>query len=190
MRLALQSIFWRLGRAERNPAHIEPFQCPQSRRSRLVIAPPERAPRGSLYVPTPNDVTPRQAHRGWSCSFRMHLQCASRSTRSRLQYGWLRSYGGCVAKWHNPPTSPPRAVEDLALVINSTPEVHPHTADPDHHLVEMPAIARPRTTPAQPSARSPVRTSAPSSGRFQPGQQSFFATTEAISVIHRHWRGP
>ena len=39
-------------------------------------------------------------------------------------------------------------VEDLALVIDGTPEVHPLAGDPHHHLVEVPAMARPWTTPA------------------------------------------
>ena len=41
-------------------------------------------------------------------------------------------------------------VEDLALVIDGTPQIHPLAGDPHHHLVEMPAIARPRATPTQP----------------------------------------
>jgi len=39
-------------------------------------------------------------------------------------------------------------VEDLALMVDGTPEIHPLAGDPHHHLVEMPAIARPRTAPA------------------------------------------
>jgi hypothetical protein len=42
-------------------------------------------------------------------------------------------------------------VEDLALVIDGTPEVHPLAGDPHHHLVEVPAMARPRTAPPRPS---------------------------------------
>jgi len=38
-------------------------------------------------------------------------------------------------------------VEDLALVVDGTPEVHTLARDPDHHLVQVPSIARPRTTP-------------------------------------------
>jgi len=37
-------------------------------------------------------------------------------------------------------------VEDLALVIDGAPEIHPLAGDAHHHLVEMPAIARPRAT--------------------------------------------
>src|SRR6266404_3268844 len=42
-------------------------------------------------------------------------------------------------------------LEDLALVVDSTPQIHPLAGDPHHHLVEMPAVARPRATLAQPS---------------------------------------
>jgi hypothetical protein len=37
-------------------------------------------------------------------------------------------------------------VEDLTLMIDGAPEVHPLARDPDHHLVQMPSVARPRTT--------------------------------------------
>jgi len=39
-------------------------------------------------------------------------------------------------------------VEDLAFMIDGTPQIHPLTGDPHHHLVEVPAIARPRAAPA------------------------------------------
>jgi hypothetical protein len=38
-------------------------------------------------------------------------------------------------------------IEDLALVVDRPPQIHPLAGDPDDHLVEMPAIARPRTAP-------------------------------------------
>ena len=38
-------------------------------------------------------------------------------------------------------------VEDLAFVVDCAP-LHPLARDPHHHLVEVPAIARPRTAPA------------------------------------------
>jgi hypothetical protein len=38
-----------------------------------------------------------------------------------------------------------------SLVVNGTPQIHPLAGDPHHHLVEVPAIARPWTAPAQPS---------------------------------------
>jgi hypothetical protein len=39
-------------------------------------------------------------------------------------------------------------VEHLAFMMDGTPEVHPLPADPHHHLVQVPTIARPRTVPA------------------------------------------
>src|SRR5260370_32509013 len=36
-------------------------------------------------------------------------------------------------------------VQDLAFVVDRAPEIHPLASDPDDHLVEVPAIARPRT---------------------------------------------
>jgi hypothetical protein len=49
-----------------------------------------------------------------------------------------------------PSVAPPlnQYVEDLALVIDGTPQIHPLTGDPHYHLVEVPAIAQPRTQPA------------------------------------------
>jgi hypothetical protein len=37
-------------------------------------------------------------------------------------------------------------VEDLGLVVDSAPEVHPLAGDPNHHLVQMPSTDRARTT--------------------------------------------
>ena len=42
-------------------------------------------------------------------------------------------------------------VGDFAFVIDGPPEIHPLTGDPNDHLVEMPAIARPRTALPEPS---------------------------------------
>jgi hypothetical protein len=39
-------------------------------------------------------------------------------------------------------------VENLAFVVDGTPQIHPLTGDPHHHFVEVPAIARPRTASA------------------------------------------
>jgi hypothetical protein len=39
-------------------------------------------------------------------------------------------------------------IEDLTFMVDSTPQVHPLAGDPDHHLIQMPAVARPRTTPS------------------------------------------
>src|SRR5947207_13908111 len=41
--------------------------------------------------------------------------------------------------------------ENLALMIERAPQVHMLAGDPDDHLIEMPAIARPRTATPQPS---------------------------------------
>ena len=41
-----------------------------------------------------------------------------------------------------------RDVEDLALVVDGPPEVHPLAGNPDYHLVQVPAIARPRAATA------------------------------------------
>ena len=41
--------------------------------------------------------------------------------------------------------------ENLALMIDCAPQVHMLAGDPDDHLVEVPAIARPRTAAAQPA---------------------------------------
>src|SRR5215831_15006181 len=42
-------------------------------------------------------------------------------------------------------------VEDLAFMVDGSPQKHPLAGDPHHHLIEVPAIARPRAAPAQPS---------------------------------------
>jgi hypothetical protein len=39
-------------------------------------------------------------------------------------------------------------VEDLAFVVDGTPEVHPLAGDPNDHLVQVPAIARAGTVPS------------------------------------------
>jgi hypothetical protein len=40
-------------------------------------------------------------------------------------------------------------LEDLALVVDGTPQIHLLARDPDDHFVEMPAIARSRTAASQ-----------------------------------------
>ena len=40
-------------------------------------------------------------------------------------------------------------LEDLALVVDGTPQIHLLARDPDDHFVEMPAIARSRTARSQ-----------------------------------------
>src|SRR5262249_54171037 len=57
-------------------------------------------------------------------------------------------------------------VKDLALVVDGTPEIHPPTGDPHHHLIKMPAVARPRATPAQPSRDRGTELPHPAPHRF------------------------
>jgi predicted glycosyltransferase len=38
-------------------------------------------------------------------------------------------------------------VEDLAFVVNGTPQIHPLPGDADHHFVQVPSVARARTAP-------------------------------------------
>src|SRR3981081_4054624 len=40
-------------------------------------------------------------------------------------------------------------LEDLALMIDGTPQIHVLARNPDDHLIEMPSIARSRTAPPQ-----------------------------------------
>jgi hypothetical protein len=57
-------------------------------------------------------------------------------------------------------------VEHLALVIDGTPEIHLPTGNPDHHLVQMPPVTRPRATPAQPSGDRRAEFQHPTPHRF------------------------
>ena len=57
-------------------------------------------------------------------------------------------------------------VEDLAFMVDGTPEIHACTGDPDHHLVQMPSIAWPRPTPAQPSRNRRAELQHPTPHRF------------------------
>ena len=41
--------------------------------------------------------------------------------------------------------------ENLAFMLDGAPQIHPSASDPDDYLVEMPAIAGPRTAPPQPA---------------------------------------
>ena len=41
-------------------------------------------------------------------------------------------------------------IEDFAFVIDGPPEIHPLAGNPNDHLIEMPAIARPRTALPEP----------------------------------------
>src|SRR5580692_160902 len=42
-------------------------------------------------------------------------------------------------------------IENLALVIDSAPQVHPLAGDANHHLVEVPSVARARAGASEPS---------------------------------------
>ena len=57
-------------------------------------------------------------------------------------------------------------VENLALVVDGTPEIHALAGDAHHHLVEMPAIARPRAALAQPSRDRRTELQHPTPYRF------------------------
>ena len=57
-------------------------------------------------------------------------------------------------------------VEHLAFVIDGTPEIHPLAGDPHHHLVQMPAVAWPRATTAQPSGDHRPELKHPTPHRF------------------------
>ena len=57
-------------------------------------------------------------------------------------------------------------VEDLAFVVDGTPEVHPLAGDPNNHLVQVPSIARPRATLAQPSRDRGTELQHPAPHRF------------------------
>jgi multiple sugar transport system substrate-binding protein len=57
-------------------------------------------------------------------------------------------------------------VEHLALVIDGSPEIHPLAGDPHHHLVQMPSVAWPRATPAQPSGNHRSELQHPTPHRF------------------------
>src|ERR1700757_1014811 len=57
-------------------------------------------------------------------------------------------------------------VEDLAFMVDGTPEIHAYTGDPDHHLVQMPSIAWPRPTLPQPSRNRRAELQHPTPHRF------------------------
>src|SRR5215468_11098074 len=57
-------------------------------------------------------------------------------------------------------------VENLALVIDGSPQIHPLAGDPYHHLVQMPSVAWPRPPPAQPSGDHRPELEHPTPHRF------------------------
>jgi hypothetical protein len=77
-------------------------------------------------------------------------------------------------------------------VIDGAPEIHLLTANPDHHLVQMPPVTRPRATPAQPSGNRRAEFQHPtphrysflarlSDGEFQQGMAALRNAGNAIS---------
>jgi hypothetical protein len=57
-------------------------------------------------------------------------------------------------------------VENLALVVDGTPQIHPLAGDAHHHLIEVPAIARPRTALTELSRDDGTEFQRPSPHRF------------------------
>ena len=55
-------------------------------------------------------------------------------------------------------------IEDLALLIDSPPQIHAPAGDPHDHLIQMPAITRPGAPLPQTVARAAARISASSAG--------------------------
>src|SRR5580700_4460695 len=58
------------------------------------------------------------------------------------------------------------AIENLALVIDSSPQVHPLARDANHHLVEMPPVARAWAGPSKPSGKPGPELQNPAPHRF------------------------
>src|SRR6267154_54128 len=57
-------------------------------------------------------------------------------------------------------------VENLALVIDGAPQVHPLARDANDHLVEVPAIARTWAGPSKPAGKSRPELQHPAPHRF------------------------
>src|SRR4029077_4240937 len=57
-------------------------------------------------------------------------------------------------------------VENLPFVVDGTPEIHSLAGDPHRHLVQMPAVARPRATLSQPPSDRGTELQHPSPHRF------------------------
>jgi hypothetical protein len=70
---------------------------------------------------------------------------------------------------HGRPLIPARLdqqIEDFALLIDGTPQVHPPAGDPHDHLVEVPPVARPRPSLAQASRDRGTEFEHPAPDRF------------------------
>src|SRR6266550_9573524 len=63
-------------------------------------------------------------------------------------------------------------VENLALVIDGAPQVHPLSGDPDDHLVEVPSIARAWAAPPQLSCDPGPELQNPAPHRFKGNLQA------------------
>jgi hypothetical protein len=57
-------------------------------------------------------------------------------------------------------------IEDLALVIDGAPQIQPLAGDAHYHLVQMPAIVRPRTALTKPSCDDGTEFQQPTPHRF------------------------
>ena len=57
-------------------------------------------------------------------------------------------------------------------MVDGTPQIHPLAGDPHHHLVEMPAVARPKATLAQPARDRGTEFQHPAPHRFVGDVQS------------------
>src|SRR5271156_6262960 len=57
-------------------------------------------------------------------------------------------------------------VQDLALVIDGAPEVHPPTRDPHNHLIKMPSVTRARAPSPQPLRHRRSELQHPAADRF------------------------
>src|SRR5271169_1099574 len=81
-------------------------------------------------------------------AIRTQLICRHRLRREALPAEQLaHELDGCAFV----PSALNKDFENLAFMIDRAPQVHMLAGDPDDHLVEMPAIARPRTAPPQPA---------------------------------------
>src|ERR1700686_1421816 len=57
-------------------------------------------------------------------------------------------------------------IENLALMINGAPQVHPLAADANHHLVEMPSVARAWARASKPAGKPGPELQNPPPHRF------------------------
>ena len=78
------------------------------------------------------------------------LRCADNSHWQWRERGISRRRGPAPENRRRPLVAPAlnQHVENLALVVDGAPQVHPFASNPDHHLVEVP-IARAWAAPPQ-----------------------------------------